>query len=457
MCSKKHFLFGAFIIIVLQIFDLWITYRMDPNLYFETNLYVSSYGLNWTWIIAISFLHVIMVMIPYYHYCLIFRPKKFSEFREVNIYLNSRINIVLLFVFQYLFSFSGLLMFCIFLFSKIYAILNNLLILYREAYFFSGSSISDIGIIDHVVRYLSEIGVQGRNELRLIGISVLTILILIRSVYRLKKRLKNNKTSKSPFKFGKSLYFLFFFLLAADIASTVSAKPAIIYEVELNDKIDNNILIFNMDRLDRIELSDVIKKIVKGNPSLILINAYFPSTSKDIDSISSLWKILSEHKNIFLAYYVDTSGKIIKSFDDNKIFSERIGLINFESPRNYVTHFSPIKIIEKDTCVSLALMAARTIQPHANFDFKVNESIPITFWKRLVNYANYEVSDFRKYSRILEEFEGKIVIIGYIGPENEDKYYTPIGDFDHASGTDPDTYGSVILANEIRTLLNYGN
>jgi hypothetical protein len=45
-------------------------------------------------------------------------------------------------------------------------------------------------------------------------------------------------------------------------------------------------------------------------------------------------------------------------------------------------------------------------------------------------------------------------LLGYIGPSNEDKHFTPIRLAEKFPENEPDTYGIIIIANEIRTLLN---
>ncbi len=47
--------------------------------------------------------------------------------------------------------------------------------------------------------------------------------------------------------------------------------------------------------------------------------------------------------------------------------------------------------------------------------------------------------------------------MGYLGPSNEDKHFTPLRSLGRYDADEPDTYGLVIIANEIRTILEYNN
>ena len=53
----------------------------------------------------------------------------------------------------------------------------------------------------------------------------------------------------------------------------------------------------------------------------------------------------------------------------------------------------------------------------------------------------------------------KCFLVGYTGPENEDKHFTPLRFIDDKkyNHDEPDTYGLVIIANEMRTILEYKN
>jgi CHASE2 domain-containing sensor protein len=56
----------------------------------------------------------------------------------------------------------------------------------------------------------------------------------------------------------------------------------------------------------------------------------------------------------------------------------------------------------------------------------------------------------------LESLKNKIFLVGYVGPDDEDMYKTPLRflNKDSKAQNQPDTYGLVIIANQIRTLLD---
>lgn len=453
MKNRSYFLFGVIAILLLQFLDIVITYWLDPELYFETNVFVTSYGMGWLGIVIVSILQLVMVIIPFYFYSLVFQPEIPLGYKSINALRLTSTKGYISWLFKCLFSIAGLLLFWIFFFSKIYAISSNLLIWYREEYFDSDFSKVDAKFLDRAVKYYSDIGEARRNQLKIAIVGGLAFLIILLNIIGLIRRFKNQRATNNNSKFYKANYFIFFFLYILQWTAVKFAKPTLVYDIELTEEIDKDIAIVNIGHLNRYELGETISKINKGDPALVIINAYFP-TSGEPESDSILLKAVSECKNDLLAYY-DSADLKKRSFDDIRNNATWEGLVKYEYSRFFITHFKPIRIVQNDTCVSLSLMAVKALHPDRSFQFKVNQTVPIEYWKRLVNYANYEVSDFEKYNGILDEFKNKIVILGFIGPGNEDKYYTPIGDFDFSSGTAPDTYGSVILANEIKTLLNY--
>ena len=106
---------------------------------------------------------------------------------------------------------------------------------------------------------------------------------------------------------------------------------------------------------------------------------------------------------------------------------------------------------------SFALKIAKRWDPDLKTSFGVNESIPIEYSRTIEKYIRINGSDLIELP--IREFDipNKIILVGYIGPKDEDMYRTPLRFLENRKleNNQPDTYGLVIIANQIRTILNH--
>ncbi|HLG40855.1 MAG TPA: hypothetical protein VI461_14345, partial [Chitinophagaceae bacterium] len=80
---------------------------------------------------------------------------------------------------------------------------------------------------------------------------------------------------------------------------------------------------------------------------------------------------------------------------------------------------------------------------------------PIKFTRTLEEFIHFNGLDL-KTKNLCEYLRDKVVFLGYLGPSNEDKHFTPIRLVKKYADNQPDTYGLVMIANEIRTILEFG-
>ena len=117
---------------------------------------------------------------------------------------------------------------------------------------------------------------------------------------------------------------------------------------------------------------------------------------------------------------------------------------------------TPLSKIENQIHESFAYKIVKYWKPDFKPDFEINDQIPINYQRPLENFLRLDGSFLLETSIDNFDLKNKIFLLGYIGPGKEDKYSTPLRfigkEFEH---NDPDTYGLVIIANQIRTILNY--
>ncbi|MBK6827642.1 MAG: CHASE2 domain-containing protein [Chitinophagaceae bacterium] len=133
---------------------------------------------------------------------------------------------------------------------------------------------------------------------------------------------------------------------------------------------------------------------------------------------------------------------------------EAEGVVSRESFRGIVSRFIPIEEKNNLDYESLAYAIVKFWKPGFESTLSKNQSVLIDFIRTSQQFKTFEGSKFSaQVSRDL--IKNKIVLLGYLGPTDEDKHFTPIRYVKYHYENVPDTYGIVILANEIRTVLKY--
>jgi len=230
-------------------------------------------------------------------------------------------------------------------------------------------------------------------------------------------------------------------------------KKVQVQEVALGSNTDNEIVIVNIGDGDRSEIADLLLKIEKCKPLVIGIDALFlkeGESSKD----SVLEDAFSIMSNDILAYRFDSTGKIERSVEEFRSKTSGEGFISIEQENGVLNHFIPVKEEKGIVYESFALKVIKLWKPAFKLSISSNKSIPIRFKRSQEDFHYFEKPNLEE-SAVREFLGKKIVLVGYLGPSSEDKHYTPLRSKIKFQGTGPDTYGIVINANAIRTLLEY--
>lgn len=233
--------------------------------------------------------------------------------------------------------------------------------------------------------------------------------------------------------------------------------------------LDTNISIVNNGHLDREELANLINILNKYEPKVIGIDAMFRSL-RDPEEDSALATTFSQTKNLVLVCGLQHT-------DETKVFFDTIATSN--PMFNQFAHNGYANVISDD---DVSFMTVRMMTPTQyvkdslvlSFPLKVlsfynnakvkkflkrhNENEVVNFKRNIDKYNTLDISDvFNENKQKLEKIRGKVVLIGYLGPNlktpvTEDAFFTPMNKF-YVGKTDPDMYGIVIHANVISMLL----
>jgi CHASE2 domain-containing sensor protein len=225
---------------------------------------------------------------------------------------------------------------------------------------------------------------------------------------------------------------------------------------------NNDIVLINTDTLSRKDIAAVIVAINKFNPKVIAIDLQFPG-HKEYSHDLSLLLAFEECKNLVLP-------SVIKDF--NGLENGYASFANRSSPI-FLLHAKTgfvNTILEGDDLMTLKRFSTHeTVGVNVEYHFGVRVAIVYDSLRAMnfvrsnekilnINYRK-ENGGFKKisYSDIvhnkvsLHDIDGKIVMLGFLGPGYDDKFFTPL----NLNPSEPDIYGVEYLANIVAQVLDY--
>ena len=218
---------------------------------------------------------------------------------------------------------------------------------------------------------------------------------------------------------------------------------------------DPDIVLVNIENGDRTFLAKVLSKIDSLNPVVVGIDVQFDS-AKNFLQDSTLADALRKLKNGLLSFNIDNKGVAMHSFPLFTKAVEDEGLVRFEPTLGLISNMRPLTSVNDTIHESFALKIANRWNPDVKTTFGVNESFPIEYSNTLGTYLRINGSELIELPLSAFDIPNKIILVGYIGPTEEDMYKTPLRFLEDRDlkNSQPDTYGLVIIANQIRTILN---
>ncbi len=221
----------------------------------------------------------------------------------------------------------------------------------------------------------------------------------------------------------------------------------------LTEKIDPDIVLINIEEGDRAFIGKLLKIVDSCKPILIAIDVSFLE-EKDPTQDSILMQAFKEIDNDILVYRLDSAGKPLKPIVKFSSFASDEGLEDVQGLEGISSFITPLRVIDSNIHKLFALKIIERWKPEFMHSFKVNQVVPIKFTRTLDQFIHFNggVLNTKEHQYSLND---KIVIVTYLGPSNEDKHFTPIRFSTGQNDNKPDTYGGVIIANSIRTILEY--
>lgn len=226
-----------------------------------------------------------------------------------------------------------------------------------------------------------------------------------------------------------------------------------------NSLVDSNIVIINVEDLDRLGISDLLSTI-KGYPKVTGLDVLFED-KKEEKADSALTQTIKHFPNLVLASKLELGENTFKrkGFFNNK--AKHTGFVNFIGEEiGTIRIFSPKESVEKETEKSFAVRIVELYKPEAaKTIIERNNKTEIINYKRTAEkYMIVSATELLSGEINVGILKNKIVLIGFIGPNEfniEDKHFSPMNS-SFVGKSIPDMNGVIIHANII-SMITEGN
>ena len=223
-------------------------------------------------------------------------------------------------------------------------------------------------------------------------------------------------------------------------------------EQQVNKEKVPGIVLLNIGDYDREYIGTLVHMVDSCKPAAIIINVLFKQPKEGVED-AVLCKALRESKVDFLVSNKDKKGNVYRSAPKFDTLATAVGLPYPDEIDGVATHFTPFKKVNSIIQKHIAIEVIEKIRPGIKWKYAVDESVPIKYTKALPDIENYKIMDLDP-EYFDNSYQGKIVILTYLGPALDNVYYTPLRK-GKEYGNIPDTYGGVVLANIFGTI--FGN
>lgn len=226
-----------------------------------------------------------------------------------------------------------------------------------------------------------------------------------------------------------------------------------------NRQVNQNIVLVNVQHLNRAQLSRLIEKLQNQKPKVIGVDVIFDH-KKELSSDKELWKEL-QYENVVTAFAIQDR-EFIKNDPRLGVFRHKLGYanFNFDTYNSVIRNFQAKRILEGFEYHSFGLRVAQRYlgrQKKLEWDGIHEKSIPINYSGGREHYFSFDADELLKMDSV-PIVKDKIVLLGYLGTpmgnpnDIEDRHFTPLNQ-EFVGKSAPDTFGIVVHANIVEMLI----
>lgn len=237
---------------------------------------------------------------------------------------------------------------------------------------------------------------------------------------------------------------------------------------EQKNNIDTNLIIIDIDKLDRTGIAELIEKTASYHPKVIGLDVLFDG-EREPEKDSLMREAVRKNKNLVLAvkYQTDKTNKLIGGGNFFKTDSTLTGYVNFpyNTDKETIRYYYPFKKDEHDKHIVLPSFSSAIIQQYDSNAYNrikhlVDQKMTIVYSRRVtekkLQYLVKEPEDIFTDNIDSLRIKNKIVLLAYAKPfdefDIEDKKFTPMNEKYYGKSW-PDMNGIVVHANIISMVL----
>jgi CHASE2 domain-containing sensor protein len=224
----------------------------------------------------------------------------------------------------------------------------------------------------------------------------------------------------------------------------------------------DEIILINTDNLDREGIAKEIAIINSLNPKVVAIDLFFVGSTK-YSKDWSLFKELSECKSLVMASMIgDYTGtdsqykRFVEESEPQFLINAKTGFTNAileNDEYETLKRFSIKEIVSGEIEYHFSILTVMLYDSLKAINFvKSNHRIvEVDYKDGQRKFKKFSANEVLNNEVKLADIEGKIVMMGFLGPGNDDKFNTPL----NKNPEEPDMYGLEYLANIVAQVLEF--
>ena len=227
-----------------------------------------------------------------------------------------------------------------------------------------------------------------------------------------------------------------------------------------NKQINQQLVLVNVQHLDRGELATLIEKVQEQGPKVIGVDVIFKDDREAL-SDERLWNAL-QPENVVAAYAIQNR-EFVKNDPKLGVFRHKLGYanFNFDTYNAVIRNFQAKKVFDGFEFQSFGLRVSQLYlgrKTKLDWDGIQDRSTPINYSGGREHYFSFSSEEILQRDSV-PILKDKIVLLGYLGTpmgnpfDIEDRHFTPLNQ-EFVGKSAPDTFGIVVHANIIEMLIN---
>lgn len=245
--------------------------------------------------------------------------------------------------------------------------------------------------------------------------------------------------------------YLIFLLL---VLAGCSNRNKVAYSRSLGDKI----VLVNSGTTGREDIAELVDRINLFDPKVVAIDFQF-STEKEKIVDDKFVAALRKCKNLVMVSMIDNYSvdelfydKLIPGTLPKFTGNAKTGFANLiveEGQFDVLKRFSQWEYVDGSKELSFALQVANSFDSVKTKEFRLSHSKVCSVDYTLEKFTVLSIDDFLSDRVDKESIEGKIVMIGFLGPGDMDRFFSPSN-----NTSSPDLYGLEFHAYVVQQVLS---